>query len=302
MSILSDRSLSDAIAKGQLIVGGVASNVKHCAYHFTAEKIFSPGERGEIHDWSTQSADLHYVIKPGALVWIRTQGIVKMPPNLCAFYWQTNTLSRNGLMLVNSSMVEPGYDGPLACLFANFGKQAITINPETVVAKLIFIQLDAESGVPLHLERGSVEYDRSLKQVAVAAPESFLQVSDLTKSLARERDEAIAEIKKAAEAARQHEVREFEKDFQGKLKGILWRSVAGVAVVILILNLSALAQSTLRPNIEREIQNRVEIELRRRTAAEEGATLARRDSLLQRIQAQNARIDSVKRRIDSLPQ
>jgi len=301
MSILNDETLSQAIGNGDLIVGGDVRNVKYCAYQFTPEKIIAPGEQGEIYDWTTPTADSHYVIKPGALVWIRTRGVVKMPANLSAFYWQTNTLSRKGLMLVNSSMVEPGYEGPLACLFANFGKQPITINPETPVAKLIFIGLNSDAAVPLDLTRSNIEYDRSLKEVAVAAPESFLQLSDLTRNLAIERDKAVEDVKKAAEEARKSEVIEFEKDFQGKLKRVMWHAAAVLAIVILVLNVLALTQSRLRPNIERDIQDRVEIELRRRAAAEEGAAQARQDSLLRRLGRLQTNVDSLQRRVDAIP-
>jgi deoxycytidine triphosphate deaminase len=47
------------------------------------------------------------------MVWIRTRDKVKIPNDMVGFWWQTNTLSRQGLMLVNMSMVEPGYEETL---------------------------------------------------------------------------------------------------------------------------------------------------------------------------------------------
>ena len=38
-------------------------------------------------------------------------------------------------MLVNMSMVDAGYEGSLACLFVNFGRQPLDIDPGMTVAR-----------------------------------------------------------------------------------------------------------------------------------------------------------------------
>lgn len=315
MSILSDDTLKAAIAAGQLIEGGDIKNVKYCAYQFTAEKVVPPGSGVENLDWSVPGSDSHYVIEPGAIVWVRTRGRVKMPSDNCGFYWQTNSLARRGLMLVNSSMVEPGYEGPLACLFVNFGKQPIPIYPDTVVAKLIVMQLDKVAADPLRDVRATSNYDRSLKDAAVVAPRSFLQVAEMALSLQQEKGNAINEINKAADGERATVKREAEAerdrlkkdladDFEGTVKKVFWRWAAVMTLIFVGINVFAWVQSSLRPSVERDLQERVATEVRGRVQGEIGATVARRDSADVatdvNIRRLRSTVDSLQKRLQAL--
>lgn len=310
MSILSDDTLKAAVAAGQLIEGGDTRFVKYCAYQFTAEKVVPPGSAVETIDWSVPGSDSHYVIEPGAIVWVRTRGRVKMPSDKCGFYWQTNSLARRGLMLVNSSMVEPGYEGPLACLFVNFGKQPIPIYPDTVVARLIVMQLDKMAGDPLRDIRTAGDYDRSLKDAAVVAPRSFLQVAEMAFSLQQEKENAIKEISKAAnderatvqreaEAERERLKKDLADDFAGTVKNVFWRWAAVMALIFLGINVFSWVQSRLRPSVERDLQERVATEVRGRVQGEIGATVARRDSV---DVATDVNIRRLRSTVDSLQQ
>src|SRR5215471_3774604 len=135
-----------------MISDAVDHNIFACSYQFRPGVIVPTGSDDPescARNWtgSTRAGDL-YVVKPGDLVWVRTIESVSMPPDICAFWWQTSRLSRKGLMLVNMSMVEPGYQGPLACLFMNFGKKPVILDPDTVIAKLVFNRLGAPAQTP----------------------------------------------------------------------------------------------------------------------------------------------------------
>jgi deoxycytidine triphosphate deaminase len=297
MSILSDSTLKDEIAKGRLILDGDPGAVRYCAYRFTAEKIFVPGTSAPILDWTIPPPNAVYVVEPGALVWMRTKGIVRMPANLCAFYWQTNHLSRSGLMLVNASMVEPGYEGSLACVFANFGKLPVPIYPTTTVAKLFFLELDQAAAQALDQIIEVEDYDRGLKDVAIHAPASFLQISEMTLALSEERDAAVETVNRAAQEAKTAQWKDLEKDFEGKLRRTVIGGAAAFVALVALINVFALVQSKIRPNIEAEIQDRVTLEVRRRAATEAGAIAARRDSL---DAASQSEVRALRRALDSV--
>jgi deoxycytidine triphosphate deaminase len=314
MTVLSDATLRARIKAGELVVGGSDSQVMFCAYQFTPEKIFAPGVEGAVVDWKSPPADAHYVIAPGALVWMRVKGIVKMPVDLAAFYWQTNSLSRKGLMLVNSSLVEPGYEGPLACLFANFGREPVVVHPGTTVAKLIFLRLDADAAEPLRLTLSATKYDRDLKEVAVTAPASFLQVSELSKKLDRQLEEAVGTIKTAAAttredekraltAARAAEEKELTENLDKRLRKAFVLAVLGLAIMSAGLTIASYVQRWIRPNIESEIRDQVQAEVRSRLATDAAGTAARRDSIDVAMQTElrelRRALDSVQKRLPS---
>lgn len=312
MSMLSDATLLAEIADGHLIVNGDTSRVSHCAYHFVTQKIFEAGPTGAIRDWSDPGPDANYAIDPGAIVWLRTAGIVDMPSNRCAFYWQTNTLSRQGLMLVNSSMVEPGYKGPLACLFANFGRESIIINPETVVAKLVFFELDRDAVKPVDMTYTVEQYDRALKQVASHGAPSFLQISELTrrvdedaeaaiKRIQSESAEAIRRVTSATETVALGQTRDLERvndeqlralrdektkqlselnsDFEKRMRKAFGLAALAIVIAAAVINVFAWMQNYIRPSYERDVQNRVAVEVQRTVARNLAADAAHRDSI-----------------------
>ena len=297
MSILSDSTILARISAGDLVINGDARHVEFCSYQFTPEKVLEPGADGRVLDWKACPDNASYSIRPGQLVWVRTRGEVTIPSDMCAFYWQTNTLARVGLMLVNSSMVEPGYKGPLACLFANFGKQDIVINPRTKVAKIIFLQLDQPALRPSSLSFEATQYDDTLRQVAAAAPRSFLQIADFATSLAAERDKAINDIQKGAADAREKELEGLKSDHMKAIRSAFGWAVLGLLVLTVAITLAQNLQNRLRPNATAEIQAEVATAVRRSLAVERATVLPSRDSAETAI---TMRLNNLQRQVDSL--
>jgi hypothetical protein len=131
------------------------------------------------------------------MIWIRTLERVRIPHDLVGFWWQTNGLSREGLMLINMSMVEPGYEGDLACLFVNFGRSNVIINASTIIAKMVFQDLKGALIHPYGRGVPRTDYDERLRKLAIEQPKSFLQVGDLMTDVTAARTEAMAAITKA---------------------------------------------------------------------------------------------------------
>src|SRR5438876_284641 len=67
------------------------------------------------------SIETKYAVKRGELVRVRTRERVKMPADMCGLWSQLDRNSRQGLLVVNSSVVPAGYEGFLTCTFVNFG-------------------------------------------------------------------------------------------------------------------------------------------------------------------------------------
>lgn len=203
MTILSDKTIRERLKNGELVVNGNPDRAVHCAYEFVAGRIFPAGESATVVDWTRTASDTdEFLVPPGGLVWIRTRETVVIPTDVCGFWGQTNTLARAGLMLVNQSIVDPGYTGSLSCNFVNFGRHPIVITPQTRLAKLIFVQIDSEVGNPFNGDGVPGDYDRRLRDIALRAPSSFLRVADLKAEIESDRSSAIDSLKSGGEAQR----------------------------------------------------------------------------------------------------
>lgn len=278
MSVLSDREIRDLIREAQMIQGGSDERIFACSYEFRPGIIVSTGPDSDrsTKDWtgSTVASDLH-TVQPGHLIWVRTLEKVAMPKDICAFWWQTNRLSRQGLMLVNMSMIEPGYHGPLACLFVNFGAKPVIIEPGTVVAKLVFERMGTDAQKPLNLEIDDLSYDRGLISAALDAPVTFLDVGNIEPRLDLKRKDAIAELQSAldrfkrelrddAEAVRRDTQRDFESDSKSLIRRVLGAAALGFALVIAAMTFVPWLQSTISPSLSTQIQHQVDDTLTQR--------------------------------------
>lgn len=253
MSVLSDATIREEMGRGRLIKGGDVARAVHCSYEFLPAKIYPGGltenDAAFVVDWTDgTTANRRFLVHPGAMVWIRVREQACLPDDICGLWLQTNTLSRKGLLLINMSLVEPGYEGPLSCHFVNFGKAPVEIYPETALAKLLFLKLDKDAAQPFKkvLDR----YDEMIAGLAAHSAKSFLQVTEMAGRLETARKAAEDAIKERADTEfqrlkgqldndsqkrRMDEATEVKKDLTGYLKKTFGWIVAAI-VFLGILN------------------------------------------------------------------
>ena len=300
MSVLSDREIRELISDRNMIVGAADERVIACSYEFRPGIVVSTGRDVDarcVLNWTGQTGptDIHSV-KPGELVWVRTLEKVIMPEDICAFWWQTNRLSRQGLMLVNMSMVEPGYRGPLACLFVNFGNRPVIIDPGSAVAKLVFNHLGETAQRPLQFHPDDASYDRDIVRAAMGTPVTFLDVGNIEVSLDLKRKEAISDIQKEREVvkkelnadvqeARKQVQQQFEKDANSLIRKVLGVAALAFVVVVAAMTFVPWLQSTVQPNLLTVIQQQVSNAIDQRLLLSGGiATTQQFQQLQKRVQ------------------
>ena len=193
--VLNDEKILERINNDGLLQGHDDKHVKNCAYTLRAGKAFLP-ETGDEEILSptivSRNAGLFRIaafcnrirkhawqIGPSEVLVVRTTERVKMPNDLCATYAPLYRLSRQGVMLLNASLVEPGYDGPLSCFLVNFSSQTIAITPNGPIAKITFhgLEKSPHTLVPEHFEDAS--YDSGLSHSARTFHKSFLDVAGI---------------------------------------------------------------------------------------------------------------------------
>lgn len=296
MSVLSDDEIRDLIARSHLISDPVDDRIISCSYEFRPGVVVSTGRDVDercVRDWTGQtgSSDV-YSIKPGELVWIRTLEKVQMPDDICAFWWQTNRLSQQGLMLVNMSMVEPGYQGPLACLFVNFGNTPVVIDPSSAVAKLVFNRLGTPSSSPLEIHSDDTTYDRGIVRAAMRTPITFLDIGNIEVNLERKRNEAIADIQTEqvkvkrqlnddAEDIRKSTQKKFEDDSSSLIRKVLGAAAVGFVLVVAAMTFVPWLQSVVQPNLSTQIQQQVDNSISQRLLLSGGITTTQQFQQLQ---------------------
>lgn len=202
MAILSDEEIRSQINDEKLVENGDIGRAVECSYSFVSGVAFVPGSSSPAIEFPGVGNNAEAIVKPGEMIWIRTRERVVIPDSLVGFWWQTNTLSRQGLMLVNMSMVEPGYEGDLACLFVNFGDSNVVIGANTTIAKMVFMELKGKVLQPYGKTTTREQYDKALRDLSINQPSSFLKVGDLAKDLSKAQTDALEEIGKAANEAK----------------------------------------------------------------------------------------------------
>jgi dCTP deaminase len=277
MTVLSDSEISKRIKAGQLIPNGDLALAKECSYSFVPGVAFRAGSKDKPTEFPGDDGKAEVIVQPGEMIWIRTRDRVILPKELAGFWWQTNTLSRKGLMLVNMSMVEPGYEGDLACLFVNFGKGDIPITAKTVIAKMVFTELSGVVEHPFDFRKPREEYDGALRELALAQPKSFLQVAELSTDLADARNRALDEIKRAGDNARGNAESEFEavkeeklKELGGDIPGVVRKSFWWAAGALALLTAAVMGgdyiKGTFFPNVKDVAHSEAEAVLSERVA------------------------------------
>lgn len=228
MTVLSDKTLKKMIEQNELIPGGNADRAEYCSYEFTADSIL----RGGSHkvEKIIQSA---VAIKPAQLVWIRTCEKISIPANMVGLWIQTQTLAREGLLLLNISLIEPGYKGPLSAVFVNFGKKDVIIKPNAKIAKVMFLHLDGDATNKVG-ERDFQDYDESLMDMAANGPETFLQLQLFEQKANVMLHAMDREIKRSVDTIVKQTRFNLKEDLQGDLKGTLIKWGGGIVAGFLI--------------------------------------------------------------------
>lgn len=195
--MLINTEIRQLVRTADLIEPFVASGLRHCRYNLRAAHVFSSetGDEQVIGQGVPGGATRRvWSISPTETLVIMTRERVKMPPNLVGEYGQLYRWAQQGLLLINTSIVEPGYDGPLSCIVVNLSKQAITIEPDAEIAKLTFHEL---SGNPTDLKPEQIPDDKYAAGLAAAAarlPKSFMGIAEVKKDVA---DQVTGDVTKS---------------------------------------------------------------------------------------------------------
>lgn len=220
MTVLSDNTIRAGMASGQLVRLGVPENARRAAYDFRASKVFSAPRAADstspsVVDLGTDS----HIVRPGEILIVQTIEELVLPDDVCGYKLPTNSLSHEGLHMLNPGQLPPGFEGPLAGTFVNFGSKDLVIDSQTVILRVAFHQLDQSVAEPSKaLSRDFL--DSWMKKKAVDLPRSYLDL-----------DMQLPKLKESARAVADAEVERIKTDTKSYF-GKAW-ALAGAAILIL---------------------------------------------------------------------
>src|SRR5208337_891789 len=185
--ILSDTDIKKRIQSDNLLEFYEPRHIKYCGYELTIGKVVEPKTGKILRTSNRQKSKIAallrnsgcFVVEPSETVIVITKEKLNMPQNLCATYGQLNRLSNRGLLVLNTSIVEPGYMGPLSCVLVNFSSQREALTLGEPVAKLNFHQLNSEPEVkyPVSSTFTHEQYEQVASKNATSLPKSLLDIS-----------------------------------------------------------------------------------------------------------------------------
>jgi deoxycytidine triphosphate deaminase len=190
--VLSDGEIKKRVRDEKLLEFYRPEGIKYCGYELTLGRGVEPdtGNVLSLDDkgswWRPLKGNTKcFVINPAETMIAITKETLNMPPDLCASYGQLNRWANRGLMVLNTSVVEPGYSGPLSCVLVNFSSQRITLSPGDPIAKLNF---QTVQGKPDQLYRDKFteeEYDQVVSKMATNLPVSLLDISGVEERITK---------------------------------------------------------------------------------------------------------------------
>ena len=173
--VLNDEEITDLIKTQQIIDPFEPKNLSGCGYTFRVGQIFEPETGRLILDDKTPG----HKIPPNGTVIIMTKERVKMPDLLCANYTPLFRLAKEGILLLNSSLVEPGYEGHLSCFFVNLSSKDFVFSRHQDIAKIVFSKLTKKPANFQPLTITEEEYKTILYEQATKFHESFLNIKGI---------------------------------------------------------------------------------------------------------------------------
>lgn len=167
--LLVDKNIKELVSQGKLIVSGYKEeNLKGIAYELSVDCIYD----------SQKNTVLSFELKPGDVVYIKSNEEIELPPQLTAQIIERNSVMRMGLK-VDGPQYIPGHRTFCFLRVQNISDSVLTISKGFGIAQIVFEELkeipeqtyDKQYGASFRNEKDFVgvgkyqpEYDKLMKE------------------------------------------------------------------------------------------------------------------------------------------
>jgi len=118
----------------RLISSGFDENhLRPAGYDLRVQTLMNKDEAGAIKAY-TDDVEL----KPSGIAAVVSKEVISLPKTVCAYASVKTSLCREGILAMNTGIVDPGWDAPISSLMLNFGKNAYRLREGDSFIRLTF--------------------------------------------------------------------------------------------------------------------------------------------------------------------
>ena len=211
--VLSNKTIEKLVASDSLVINFQKEGLQYCSYKFHVGKIIVPSDGTVL-----ESSDLHkqlnywqkklqylsdllsqhprngnkdtgfviknnkYILSPREIVLFQTAEEVRMPKDIMAIYTSLNSIATRGIFLINSSTIEPNYEGPLSGILLNFSNEDFEIIENMSIAKATFHRIegvDAKTSPKTDKRKATTYTEELSKRAKKNYGRTFLSIKEL---------------------------------------------------------------------------------------------------------------------------
>lgn len=154
--ILSDFTLRDMIAKGELVVEPIKEeSIQPASIDCRLGDHYLIIEQNKM-DFITLDSEIHYreiegdsiTIPPHTFLLATTQEYLKLPNDIVAFVEGRSSIGRIGLFIQNAGWVDPGFEGRITLELYNANSLPIKLQAGRRICQLVFCKMDQAAATP----------------------------------------------------------------------------------------------------------------------------------------------------------
>ena len=91
--------------------------------------------------------ETHYEIPPQGMALIISKEALDLPGNITGMQYLKNTLSRKGILAINTGIIDPNYSGPLSTVLVNFSNSPYPIESGDQFSRLVFFSHENQEDI-----------------------------------------------------------------------------------------------------------------------------------------------------------
>lgn len=170
------------IRNNSLIINHDSRMIDNASYKCRIGKILLPGKRKK--KITVIEDDTIFKLRPSEIVIIETLERINTPSHFGCIYSILNSRAKDGLLLINASIIEPGYSGKLSCYLVNISQNNLILFKGQEIAKLVIFR--TQSTINLNQNNiADIDYIRNLKIQASHFGRTFLDINKLQNNAAQ---------------------------------------------------------------------------------------------------------------------
>ncbi len=146
---------SEEIKKLNIIEDFDEKKLGNASYDLSIDKIIT---------MDGKEREKNYKIHSQEMIWVICKEKFEMPKNIIGFAYVKTRLTREGILAMNTGIIDPNYKGKISTLLINFGNGKKTISQNDALLRVTFAKVNEQnSNFPSIIEEDDVYLKKIIK-------------------------------------------------------------------------------------------------------------------------------------------